>query len=230
MPPAAIRDWVIDCDTHITEPPDVWTARLSVAAARPRAGDRARREVRLGRLEDRRADVDAHGRSHGGRGLARAVPVGAAHLRRGARRRARRARPARLHGFDRRLGDGALSERRRLRQRGVPPARRPGADAGLRRGVQRFPDRLDPGRPAPLHPDPRDAVLGSAGLGARDRAQCRARPPRRALHRRAAEVRLPDARRPALGSAVGRGARRGSPDQLPHRQRQPHRGIHAGAT
>jgi predicted TIM-barrel fold metal-dependent hydrolase len=22
------RDWVIDCDTHITEPPDVWTARL----------------------------------------------------------------------------------------------------------------------------------------------------------------------------------------------------------
>ena len=27
--PAAItRDWVIDCDTHITEPPDVWTARL----------------------------------------------------------------------------------------------------------------------------------------------------------------------------------------------------------
>ncbi len=25
---APSRDWVIDCDTHITEPPDVWTARL----------------------------------------------------------------------------------------------------------------------------------------------------------------------------------------------------------
>jgi catechol 2,3-dioxygenase-like lactoylglutathione lyase family enzyme len=24
----AVHDWVIDCDTHITEPGDVWTARL----------------------------------------------------------------------------------------------------------------------------------------------------------------------------------------------------------
>ena len=27
-PVAITRDWVIDCDTHVTEPPDVWTARL----------------------------------------------------------------------------------------------------------------------------------------------------------------------------------------------------------
>jgi len=27
-PTAIARDWVIDCDTHITEPADVWTARL----------------------------------------------------------------------------------------------------------------------------------------------------------------------------------------------------------
>ena len=27
-PTAITRDWVIDCDTHITEPADVWTARL----------------------------------------------------------------------------------------------------------------------------------------------------------------------------------------------------------
>lgn len=28
MPVRAIHDWVIDCDTHITEPGDVWTSRL----------------------------------------------------------------------------------------------------------------------------------------------------------------------------------------------------------
>src|SRR5262249_26204543 len=73
---------------------------------------------------------------------ARAVSVRAAHARRSAARGLRREGATRVHGLDRRLGDGDLSERRRIRQRGVPEARRSGADARLRAGLQRLPDRL----------------------------------------------------------------------------------------
>ena len=86
-----------------------------------------------------------------------------------------------------------------------------------------------------ISPDPRRFIpilatpfWDPGRVGARDRAQRGARTPRRAVHGRAAEVRLPGARRSALGSALGRGAGHRAPDQLPHRQRQPHRGVHAG--
>jgi hypothetical protein len=64
------------------------------------------------------------------------------------RRGLRREGAPRVHGLDRRLGDGDLPERRRLRQRGVPEARRSGADAGLRQAYNDF--QLDW-----ISPDPR---------------------------------------------------------------------------
>ena len=61
---------------------------------------------------------------------------------------ARREGAARLHGLDGHLGDGALPERRRLREPGLPAAGRPRADARLRARLQRLPDRV-------VRPDPR---------------------------------------------------------------------------
>ncbi len=43
-----LRDWVIDVDTHITEPPDVWTARLPDEVPRSRAAHRARPDAGAG--------------------------------------------------------------------------------------------------------------------------------------------------------------------------------------
>ena len=218
---------MIDCDTHITEPPDVWTARLP-AKFRDRAPVIVHDE-KMGwdvwKIGEAQSLLTVGHTAVAG--WPEPFPSAPRTLRGGAAGRVRREGPPRLHGLDRRVGDGALPERRRLRQRGVPAARRSRAHARVRAGLQRLPDRLDQPRPAPLHPDPGHAVLGSGRLRARDRAQRRARAPRRAVHGRAAEVRLPVARGPALGPALGRGAGHRTPDQLPHRQRQPHRGVHA---
>src|SRR5215468_7248369 len=197
----------------------------------PRAGAAPGAQPRepVGRLAGRRVHADRPRRLHRGRGLEGALPGGAAQHGRGAEGRLRRAGASRVHGLARHLGDGDLSQRRRLRQPGLPPAPGPRADARLRAGLQRLPDRLDLARPAPLHPDPRHAVLGRRRVGEGDRALREARPQGRALHRRAADARAADPRRPALGRDLGGGAGVRPPGLLPHRHGLLRLGLLAGA-
>ena len=184
-PGPAIRDWVIDVDTHISEPGDLWTQPAPGQVQGPGAAHRARpedgdRDV----AHRRRADLPAR-RLHRGGGLARAVPA----RRRATWTRCRRRRGMRARGSTT-WTRSASGRWRSTRTSAASGARRscslegPGADARLRARLQRLPDRLDLARPAPLHPDPRHAVLGRRRLGGGDRALRGARPQGRAVHRR----------------------------------------------
>ena len=161
-----MHDWFIDADTHITEPGDVWTSRLP-----QKFQDAAPRMIRT----DDGVDVWQFGRKE------RKIPVGATAVagwpspsppsqesRRVPARRLRRQGAPRVHGRDRRLGDGPLPQHRRLRQRDLPRARRPGAHARVRAGLQRLAHRVDLPRPAPLHPGDGDPLLGRRRRGGRD--------------------------------------------------------------
>ena len=113
---------VIDVDTHLTEPPDVWTARVPVGDARRRAAHRAHRRQRRvdgGRRAPRSSRLLLHGRLR-----RRHAGVDPEDVRRDPRRDVRRRRAPRV---PRRAGHprpGAVPERGRLRERLLPPARR----------------------------------------------------------------------------------------------------------
>ena len=152
---------VIDTDTHVIEPYDLWTSRLSVA----KWGDKVP-HVRVGRAPQEDALVLRRPSASAPRHRRRR-PAGTS-SRRTTRRRSRRGRsrhvgcrrPPGPHGRVRDLGAGAVPERGRLRRRQGARHRRSRADAGVRPGVQRLPDRLRLGRPQALHPDHGAAVLG----------------------------------------------------------------------
>ena len=172
---------IIDADTHLTEPPDVWTTRVPAAVPRPGAARGAQR--RGSRRVGARRHAVQQPRAHRGRGLAGAVPRRSEDLRGVPPGLVRRRRAPRVHGRGRDLGAGALPERRRLRQPALPQHPRRRAEAGVRARVQRLPARLGVGRrPPPAH-DHVAAVLGRRRGGEGDRAQPRQGSPRHPLHR-----------------------------------------------
>ena len=105
---------VIDADTHVTEPRDTWTARVSSRVGRRHPAHRAHRRFR--RLGDRRQAVVQAGQ-HGDGGLRRRAARRAGHVRGHAPGGVRREGPHRVHGPAAHLRAGALPEHRRLRRR-----------------------------------------------------------------------------------------------------------------
>ena len=143
-----IQDWVIDTDTHIAEPGDLWTSRLP-AKYKDRAPHIVRDPetgVETWRIGDGPRPA-ARGLRRGGR-LARAVPRGTEEHGRGAEGHLRPGRASRVHGPGGDLGHHALPERGRFWQPGIPRPEGSGADARLRPRLQRLPHRL-------VSPDPR---------------------------------------------------------------------------
>ena len=209
---------VIDVDTHLTEPPDVWTARLPASRARRGAAHRAHRRPR--RVDGRRRAARR----------ARATtrwPASTASCPRRSRRPSTRSTrrcttpKARLAFLDARghRRPGALPERRRLRQRLLPAPRRPRARRACVRAYNDFltdwcsaaPDRLLAVTALPFW----DVDLADR----RDAALHRQRPPGHQLLQPAAGPRPAAARAPALGSDLGGRAGGRRAGELPRRRR-----------
>jgi hypothetical protein len=99
-------DWVIDSDTHVTEPPDTWTSRLPA-----KFRDRAPRIVNDPRFN---WDVWQIGSARAAITVGHTAVAGwpepfpAAPLRGRPEGGLGRAGASRVHGLDRRLGGGAL--------------------------------------------------------------------------------------------------------------------------
>ena len=210
---------VIDVDTHLTEPPDTWTARMPAALhdVVPHieridgndvwmAARRAPRRTRLlldGRVRRRHAGVDPED--------VRRDP------RRDVRRRRRASRSSTREGID---AAGALPERRRVRQRLLPAPRRPRArrrsacaayNDFLTDWCSADPDRLLAVTALPFW----DVDLAIAEL----QRVHRARPPGGELLQPAAGLRPAAARAPALGPGVGGRAGGRRLGELPRRRR-----------
>ena len=187
--------------------------------ARPGAAHRAHRRPRRvdgRRRAARRARLLLHGRL--GRRAARVDPED---LRRD--RPPRCTTPTRGSRFlDEQgiHGAGAVPERRRVRERLLPAARRPRAGARTACGPTTTSCTdwcsVDPDR---LLADHRVAVLGRRPRRRRAAALRRARPPRGELLQPAAGPRPAAARAPALGPGVGGGAGGRRLGQLPRRRR-----------
>ena len=136
---------VIDVDSHVAEPPDLWTSRVS-----KKFGD----DIPISCMTSAGSGPMARRRSHahGGRQLgdgrlARApstIPADDSGSRSG---RVRTRRTARTHGRVRGLGPGAVPEPARLLQSRLHADDRPGAAVGVRARLQRLPDRLRRRRP-----------------------------------------------------------------------------------
>ena len=200
---------VIDTDTHVIEPYDLWTSRLlgrQVAATRCRTSSGTTTSggrVVLRRRADRRG------------GRPRRRPAGAS-TRRTTRRawRTSTRRPgtptARLERMDE-YGVWAQVLYPNVAGFGagqVAHARRPRADAGLRAGLQRLPGRVRLGRPQALHPDHGAAVLGHGADARQEIVRARRQRPQGRHHDRRADLLGAAAdRRPVLGPAVGGRAR-----------------------
>ena len=135
---------VIDVDTHLTEPPDVWTARVAakwgdlVPHIERRdgedawvVGDKVIFKPGFVSMAGFDGTVPEHPATYD--------DIPAACFESGC--------PAQAHGRSRHLRAGALPERRRLRFADLPAPRRAGPDAGMRRRLQRLPHRLDGRRP-----------------------------------------------------------------------------------
>ena len=126
MPDLFDRFRVIDVDTHLTEPPDVWTARMPAALHDGVPAHRAHR---------RRATCGWPAASASARPATTRWPGGTASCRRRSRRPTTTSRPSMYDadgpaGVPRRGGHpraGAVPERRRLRERLLPAPRRPRA-------------------------------------------------------------------------------------------------------
>ena len=176
---------VIDTDTHVIEPYDLWTSRLSV----DKWGDKVPHVQWDERhQEDAWYFGDRAGRCRGIGGAGRLERVPAeppAYALRGRSRHLGRRPPPRPHGRLRDLGASAVSERGRLRRRQGARHRRSRAHARLRPGVQRLPDRLRLGRSQAPHPDRRPPVLGHGLDGQGARPVRRRRPQGRDHDRRA---------------------------------------------
>ena len=118
-------DWVIDADTHITEPGDLWTSRLA-----SKFQDRAPRIVRnpetgvdLWQIGDGMGFMPVGHTATAG--WPEPFPAAPRELRRSSRSPHFDPHGApRVHGFPGHLGDGALPERGRLRQSGASWASR----------------------------------------------------------------------------------------------------------
>ena len=202
---AATRPYtIIDADTHVTEAADLWTSRVPA-----RLKDRVPRvEWDEEKQEQAWYIGDQWINSVGITAVAGwkdPYPGPPADLRRGPPRLLRRQGPPRLHGRARDLGDGAVPERRRLRQPGFRAPRRQRGQARLRTGLQRLPDRLVVGRPSAAHPGHDPALLGRGRRGRRDPALCA----RRAI----AACSSPASRRASASrcSPIGTGTRSGPP-------------------
>ena len=139
---------VIDVDTHLTEPPDAWTARMPAVAARRRAPHRARRRAR--RLDGRR---QAHRR-------ARLLLDGRLRRRHAGRRSPRPTTTSPRRCTTRRPGSRFLDEEGITAQVLYPNVGGFGNGyflslgdrelvAAVRAGLQRLPHRLVQRRPGP---------------------------------------------------------------------------------
>jgi predicted TIM-barrel fold metal-dependent hydrolase len=219
-------DWVIDSDTHITEPPDVWTSRLPA-----KYRDQAPRIVHdktwdwdIWQIGESRASITVgHTAVAGWK-----EPFPAAPKRFEDVPKAAHDANARLAYMDS-IGVWAMAL--------YPNVGGFGNEAFLKLDdpelmlacVRAYNDFLIDW----ISPDPRRfiSILATPfwdpeGFGARDRAPRRGTP-RRAVH---GEPRSKFSFRSSpirTGTRSGPRPGRGSPDQLPHRQRQPHGGVHA---
>ena len=206
---------VIDVDTHLTEPPDVWTARVpaSMHEQVPHVERIDGNDVWMAGGE--RLGHPGYYSMAGWDGV---MPVSIpktfddipaamydADARLRVPRRAGHPRP------------GALPERRWLRERLLPAPRRPRAGRAVRARVQRLPARLVQRGSRPPARGHRAAVLGRRPRHRRAAPRHRARPPRGELLQPAAGLRPAAARAQALGPGVGCGAGGRRLGQLPRR-------------
>ena len=142
---------VIDVDTHLTEPPDVWTARMPAALHDAGAAHRARRRhATCGWPTANCIGAPGYYSMAGFDGVMPAIDA----------RRPTTTSPPSMYDADARASQflderghprpGALPERRRLRER-LLPARSATASSSLalRAGLQRLPHRLVQRRPRP---------------------------------------------------------------------------------
>ena len=213
---------VIDTDTHVIEPYDLWTSRLAVPSGATRcptsSGTRTTRRTpgtsvteRIGAAASAaQAGWHEYPPEHPPR-LADVDPATWDATPRLARMDEYGIWAQVLYPNVAGFGAGKLLDARRQR-----------ADARLRAGLQRLPGRVRVGRPQALHPDHGAAVLGHGAVPSRrSSARHRARPQGRHHDRRADLLGLPQARATRTGTGCGRCARRlGLSGQLPHRLRR----------
>ena len=213
---------IIDVDTHLSEPWDLWLKRAPAGLRGPRpAGQGGRRPAAVGlrRRTDRRRRCGVGHRRRHGEALRHGVHVrhpGA----RGRRRRLPGGAAPRADGRPGHLGPPHLPEHGRLRRPAAGRQGRPGPAQPRGRDLQRR-DGRDAGRvgqPAVPAGDP--AVVGRRPVPRRDRADPRPRT-RRGEHELRPAGRRPARPQPAaLGPDVGRARRRRAARQLPHRRQR----------
>ena len=148
---------VIDVDTHITEPADTWTSRVSARWGDAVPHDRAQSTATTSGCID-------------GQALGQARQYRDGRLRRGCRTgppptttctpRRRTRRPAWPSWTSSRSMRRCSTRTSGDSAPGLARLRRPGVRVGVRAGLQRLPDRLRLGRPRPAAADRLAAVLG----------------------------------------------------------------------
>ena len=210
---------VIDTDTHVIEPYDLWTSRLP-----SRWQDKA---PHVKWDESRQEDAWYFGTERIG---------AAASAAQAGWREYPPDHPPRLTDVDvatweptarlARMDEYGVwaqvlyPERGRLRRREAAHARRRRADAGLRAGLQRLPRRIRVGRSTALRADHGAADVGHGPVREGDRPGCGPRPQRRDHDRRADLLGPAADRRVLLGPAVGDLPGDAAGSQLPHRLRR----------
>ena len=172
---------IIDADTHVVEPPDLWTSRVSskwgdLVPHVEWDEDKEEEAWYTGSAAPRRGRRSGDGR------LARAPAVPPASIQRHRPEVVERHRAGRADGHLRRAVAGPLSQRRRVRRQEHRQHGRHRPPAGLHPGLQRLPRRLQQRSARPLHPRDRAAVLGSRRDAGRDRALRGERPQGHRLH------------------------------------------------
>ena len=196
-----VANLIIDSDSHVTEPADVWTARVPKKYVDDVPHVERIDGADIWVLQNKR--IGSVGTSAPG-GMADLPPELPADLRRLPPRRLECDGPAGLHGRGGHLGPGALPQRRGFRQRELPRHGRRRAQALERAGLQRLSDGVVWGGFPAAPRRARHPVLGCGGHRARGLALRRRRGQGDSVHRRAAALRASGARKPPLGSPVGR--------------------------
>ena len=210
---------VIDVDTHLTEPPDVWTARVPAVDARHRCRTSSASTATTCGWPT--ASGSARPATTRWPGATASCPCRSRRPTTTSPRRCTTPTPGCAfldeQGIQR---PGALPERRRLRQRLLPAPRRPRARRPCVRGLQRLPHRLVQRRPRPARsPSPRCR----SGTSTSPSPRCSAciELGHRAVNfcNQPQDYGQPPLAHAALGSDLGGGAGSGHLGQLPRRRR-----------